>query len=783
VPVNYARVECQFGGRTLVLETGKFAKQAHGAVLVTFGDTSVLCAAVEGTPIPGRDFFPLQVEYRERTYAAGKFPGGFIKRETRPSTKETLTSRLIDRPSRPLFPTDYFNEVQIHATVISADKENDPDMLALIGASAALHVSHIPFLKPYGGVRLGRVNGEIIVLPTATQMEESDLDLVVAATRDAVCMIEGFAREIPEQEIGDAIVRAHQECAALIDAIEQLRTASGQGEKELPPASPANPLADELYAKYGKEYREKYLTKGKKARNTALDEFKEEIKKVYLPEGETAPKYTSSQVSSALGAMRERIFREITLGGTRIDGRAPKELRNISCEVAVLPRTHGTALFQRGETQGLVVATLGTVADEQKVDGLQDEYSKKFYLDYNFPPYSVGECKPIRGPGRREIGHGMLAERSLRAVIPPPTRFPYTIRLVSEILESNGSSSMASVCGGTLALMDAGVPIKRPVAGISVGLVMDKENFTLLTDIQGDEDHYGDMDFKVAGTQKGVTGIQLDIKVDGINEAVVRGALEQAKEARLQILKTMLATLPAPRKDISPFAPRLIQLKINPEFIGKLIGPGGKMIRAIQEETGAKIDIEDDGTVSIASSDAEGVEAARRMVEGLTADVKIGAVYDGTVVKIKEFGAFLEIAPGREGLCHISELDSGYVQRPEDVVQVGDKIQVKVIAIDDQGRVKLSRKALLAPREGDEGNGGGGGGGGGGYGDRGGGGGGGYGDRGERDRGDRGDRGDRDRGDRGDRGGGGGGGGGRGGRGGYRGGGGGGGGGGRRDRD
>lgn len=734
MPVKPARVECEFGGRTLVLETGKFAKQAHGAVLVTYGETSVLVAAVEGTPIPGRDFFPLQVEYRERTYAAGKFPGGFIKRETRPSTKETLTSRLIDRPSRPLFPANYFNEVQIHCTVISSDRENDADMLALIGTSAALHVSHIPFLKPYGGLRLGRVNGELVVLPTATQMEESDLDLIVAATREAVCMIEGFAREMPENEVGDAIMEAHKQCAVLIDLIERLRTEAGLPAKVLPPATVDNPLAEELHQKYGAQYREKYLTQGKKERNAALDAFKDEIKKVYLPEGETNPAYTPSQVSGALAALRERIFREITLGGTRIDGRAPKELRSLGAEVGVLPRTHGTALFQRGETQALVVATLGTVADEQKVDGLQDEYSKKFFLDYNFPPYSVGECKPIRAPGRREIGHGMLAERSLKAVIPPPTRFPYTIRLVSEILESNGSSSMASVCGGTLALMDAGVPIKRPVAGISVGLVTEKEHFTLLTDIQGDEDHYGDMDFKVAGTQKGITGIQLDIKVDGINEEIVRGALEQAKEARLQILKTMLSALPAPRKEISRWAPRLIQLKINPEMIGKLIGPGGKMIRAIQEETGAKIDIEDDGTVSIASSDAEGVEAARRMVEGLTAEVKVGAVYDGKVVSMKDFGAFVEIAPGRDGLCHVSELDSGFVQRPEDVVEIGQKIQVKVIGIDDNGRVRLSRKALLAPSD-DAGNGGGGGGGG--------------------DRGDRGDRGERSGGGGGRRGGGG----------------------------
>jgi polyribonucleotide nucleotidyltransferase len=755
VAVNPARVECPIGKGTLILETGKFAKQAHGAVLVQLGDTVVLAAAVAGNVIPGRDFFPLQVEYRERTYAAGKFPGGFIKRETRPSTKETLTSRLIDRPTRPLFPTDYFNEVQIHVTVISADKENDPDVLGLIGASAALHVSDIPFLKPYGAVRMGRVNGELIVLPTSTEMEESDLDLVVAGTREAVCMIEGFAREMPEQEAGDAIVEAHRQCATIIDAIERLRTEAGQGPKVLPPAVPENALAAEIYKKYGAEFKDRYLTKGKKARNSSLDEFKEKLTKEYLPEGEKEPKYTGSQVSGAIAAIRERVFREITLGGTRIDGRGPKDIRNISAEVAVLPRTHGSALFQRGETQGLVTATLGTIADEQKVDGLQDEYSKKFFLDYNFPPYSVGECKPIRGPGRREIGHGMLAERSLKAVIPPATRFPYTVRLVSEILESNGSSSMASVCGGTLALMDAGVPIKRPVAGVSIGVVIDKEKFVLISDIQGDEDHYGDMDFKVAGTQKGITGIQLDIKLDGIPDEVVRGALEQAREGRLHILKTMLATLPAPRREISSYAPRMVTVKIDPEMIGKLIGPGGKMIRALQEQTGAKIEVEDDGTVSIAGLDSAGVEEAKRRVEAMCAEIKVGSEYEGKVITLKEFGAFIEIAPGRDGLCHISELDNGYVQHPGDVVQVGDVVRVKVIAIDDQGRVKLSRKALLPPGEG---------------------GGEGGGDRPPRE--DRGDRGDRDRGDRGDRGGD------RGGRGGDRGGRGGGGGRGpRRDRD
>ena len=702
MPVAPASVEIPFGKSSLILETGKFAKQAHGAVLVKYEGTAVLVAAVEGNVIPGRDFFPLQVEYRERTYASGRFPGGFIKRETRPSTKETLTSRLIDRPTRPLFPVGYVNEVQVHCTLISADKDNDGDMLALIGTSAALHVSHIPFLKPYGGVRMGRVNGQLVILPSFAQMEESDLDLVVAGTNEAVVMIEGFAREMPEAEMGDAIVEAHKACRLVIQGIEELRTKTGQGPKQLPPQVQDDPLAEEIYKKHGAEFRERYLTTGKKARNASLDEFKDKLKKEYAPEGETNPKYTGAQVSAAIGAIRERVFREITLSGTRIDGRGAKDIRNLSSEVGVLARTHGTALFQRGETQALVVATLGTVGDEQRVEGVQEDYSKKFWLDYNFPSYSVGECKPIRGPGRREIGHGMLAERSLKAVIPPATRFPYTIRLVSEILESNGSSSMASVCGGTLALMDAGVPIKRPVAGISIGLVMEKDKHILISDIQGDEDHYGDMDFKVAGTQKGVCGIQLDIKLDGIPDHIVRGALDQALEARLHILKSMLGTLNAPRKEISPFAPRIVSLKINPELIGKLIGPGGKMIRSIQESTGAKIDVEDDGTVSISGLEGEGVEAARRTVEALCAEVKVGSIYEGKVISIKEFGAFVEIAPGRDGLCHISELDSGYVGRVDDVVKIGDKITVKVIAIDDQDRVKLSRKALLPPPEGGE---------------------------------------------------------------------------------
>ena len=741
----HTRVERPLGSSTLVLETGKLAKQAHGSVLVTLGGTAVLTAATGGNPIPGRDFFPLQVEYRERTYAAGTFPGGFIKRETRPSTKETLTSRFIDRPIRPLFPQGYLNEVQIMATCMQADKENDPDILGIIGASAALHVSPIPFLKPVGAVRVGRVGEQLILMPTHQQMEESDLDLVVAATRDAVCMIEGFARELPEDVMVAAVGFAHQGCVQVIEAIEELRAKAGLGEKVLPEAPPENPLVAELHKKIGAEFKKRYLTQGKLARYAALNELKDETKKEYFPEGATETKYTPEQFSGAFSALREKMFQEITMTGTRIDGRPLDLVRDLGCEVQVLPRTHGSALFQRGETQALVVATLGTGQDEQKVDGLQEEYAKKFYLDYNFPPFSVGECKPIRGPGRREIGHGMLAERSLKAVMPPPNKFPYTVRLVSEILESNGSSSMASVCGGTLALMDAGVPIKRPVAGISIGLVTKGDEYVLLTDIQGDEDHYGDMDFKVAGTQKGVCGIQLDIKIDGVTEDIIKEALEQAKVARIKILREMLKALTQPRSDIAATAPRLFQVKINPEKIGLLIGPGGKTIRAIQEETGAKLDVEDDGTVTVAANDMDSALAARGKVEALCAEIKVGTVYDGKVTSIKDFGAFIEISPGRDGLCHVSELDTGFVQHPSDVVKVGDRVQVKVISIDDQDRVKLSRKALMAPKpagEGDEG-----GMGGGGFRD----------DRGPRGGGDRGgsreDRGGDRGGDRGDRGG------------------------------
>jgi polyribonucleotide nucleotidyltransferase len=697
--VQAIRVEREIGGKQLIIETGRLAKQAHGAALVTYADTVVLVAAVEGDPIPGRDFFPLTCDYREKTYAAGKFPGGFIKREGRPTTKEILTSRLMDRPIRPLFPEHYLNEVQVMATVLSADKENDSDVLAMIGASAALSISHIPFKCPIGAIRIGRVNGELVVQPTHSQLEESDLDLIVAGCRDSVAMIEGFAREMPEDQMAAAILFAQEQIVKIVDMITELRQKVAPAAST-PPAVPDNPLIAEFLQKYRNDFAARKLSPGKADRADRVRELREAVFKEYLPET-TQPKYTPEQVSAAWEHMQNRVVRDSILEGKRIDGRSPRQIRPIECDVNFLPRTHGSALFQRGETQALMITTLGTVSDEQRVDGLLDEYSKKFMLDYNFPPFSVGECRPIRGPGRRETGHGALAERCLKAVIPAPDKFPYTIRLVSEILESNGSSSMATVCGGTLALMDAGVPITDPVAGISIGLVKEGSKFILLTDIMGDEDHFGDMDFKIAGTQRGITGIQLDLKIDGIDEKIIRGTLEQAREARIEILRTMLNTLRQPRAEISKNAPRLLQIKINPEKIGLLIGPGGKNIKAIQESTGAQIDIEDDGTVTIASHDAAMAELARSKVEAVAEEVKVGKTYEGTVASIKEFGAFVEIAPGRDGLCHISELADGFVDRVEDVVRVGDKLKVKVIAIDAQDRVKLSRKAVIREERGE----------------------------------------------------------------------------------
>ena len=673
------------------------AKQAGGAVVVQYGETVVFVAAQSGPPRAGIDFFPLTVDYRERTAAAGKFPGGFIKREGRPTLKEVLTSRLTDRPIRPLFPEGYHDEVQVMGNVLACDIENDPDVLSIIGASAALGLAPVPFRGPIAAVRIGRVDGEFVVMPTHQQLETSTLDLIVAGTKHSVLMIEGFAQQLPEEVMVDAINLAQREIAGLCDFQEEFFAKVGRPRvefAELPPNPFANMCREQMYG----PYREAKMTAGKHERAEAIEAVKKEWKERVFPNGiEVTPEgATLEQFKKAVHDLEYRIVRDLALEGRRPDGRSHNQLRAVSCSVGVLPRVHGSALFTRGETQSLCTITLGTVRDEQRVDGLFEEYSKRFMLDYNFPPYSVGECRPIRGPGRREQGHGALAERSLANIIPGSDKFPYTIRVISDIMESNGSSSMASVCSGTLGLMDAGVPITQPVAGISIGLVKESDRYVLLTDIIGDEDHFGDMDFKVAGTQKGVTGIQLDLKIDGISEQIIRETLAQAKVARLDLLRSMLSAIRRPRGDISPHAPRLLQTKIDPAKIGLLIGPGGKTIRAIQEETGTTIDIQDDGTVTISSLEKAKAEDALARVEAMTEEIKVGKIYNGRVSSIKDFGAFIEIAPGKDGLCHISELSDGYVKSVTDVVSEGDRIQVKVIAVDDQNRVKLSRKAVLA---------------------------------------------------------------------------------------
>jgi polyribonucleotide nucleotidyltransferase len=694
---KFAIVERTIGGKTISMETGRFAKQASGAVVVRLGDTMALVATVAAPGREGLDFFPMQVEYREKTYAAGKFPGGFIKREGRPSTKEILTSRLIDRPIRPLFPSQYRNEVQIQASPISADRKNDPDILSMIGASASLVMAEeVPFFGPVGAVRLGRIDGQLVVLPTVEEMAQSDLDLIVASTSRAVVMIEGFGQELTEAEMGEAILYAHKLNQELIQLQHELREAAGLPPMQTPEDVP-DPLIQALHERYAGELRDAKRTVLKAERNQKVKELGERVVAEMAPEG---GERTPLAVKTAFYALQERVVREMILDGYRPDGRGPKDIRRISCEVGVLPSTHGSAIFQRGETQALVTTVLGTGADAQRIEGIMGEYNKAFTLDYNMPSFAVGEVRPIRGPGRREIGHGMLAERSVAPILPPPAEFPYTIRVVSDILESNGSSSMASVCGATLALMDAGVPISDPVGGISIGLVQDDRagRHILLTDIIGDEDHFGDMDFKVAGTQHGITGIQLDLKNQGITEDIIRETLEQAREARLEILRTMLRAIRKPRDEISMKAPRLIQIAIDPQKIGLLIGPGGKTIRRLQEETGTKIDVDDTGVVTIAGPDAAGAEECRDRIQAMTEGVQVGKIYEGRVSSIKDFGAFVEIIPGKDGLCHISELTDGYVGSVLDVCKVGDPMLVKVILVDEQDRVKLSRKAALAER-------------------------------------------------------------------------------------
>ena len=697
------RVERQIGGRTLAIETGTLAKLSHGAVTVQYGDSIVFGAVVRAAPREGIDFFPLQVDYRERRAAAGKFPGGFLKREGRPTTKEVLTARLIDRPLRPLFPKGFMDEVQIHLNVLSFDGENDPDIFSGIAASAALAISDIPFTAPTAHVRVGRINGELVLNPTVEQLEYSDFDLVVAGTKNAVNMIEVGAREVKEDEMADAIIFGHKAIIEIVGAIEELVGKAGQpkfGEVKHPDPG----FVDSIRARVADKIREVKGRPGKQDRSDAVKKILADLLAELAPsitdpgasyQAIMATRDKQKQIRHVFTEVEEQATREAILSGVRPDGRGFHDIRPISCEVGILPRVHGSSLFSRGETQAMCTITLGTSSDEQMVDGLIDEYGQKFMLHYNFPSYSVGEVRPIRGPGRREIGHGALAERSLVAVLPTLEQFPYTVRIISDILESNGSSSMATSCGGCLALMDAGVPITKPVAGISVGLVQEGDRHALLTDILGEEDHFGDMDFKVCGTRDGITAIQLDIKIEGLHYDIIRETLHRAKEARLVILDKMAAVLPAPRPQISKWAPRLLTVKINPEKIGKLIGPGGKNIKAIQESTGANVDIEDDGTVYISSVDAEAAEKCRNIIEAMSAEVKVGKIYDGRVVSIKEFGAFVEIAPETDGLCHVSELSDHYVQNVTELVNVGDEIKVKVILIDDQGRIKLSRKAAM----------------------------------------------------------------------------------------
>ncbi|HEY2931734.1 MAG TPA: polyribonucleotide nucleotidyltransferase [Acidobacteriota bacterium] len=682
----------QLGDHEFTIETGRVAKQADGAVVIRYGDTVVLVTACsELRPKEGADFFPLTVDYREYTYAAGKIPGGFFKREGKPTEKEILTSRFIDRPLRPLFPEGYQHESQVIAMVLSADAENNPDVLAITGASAALYLSPIPFHNPIAGVRVGLVEEKLVVNPTFEQIKNSALNLIVAGSKDAIVMVEAGAKEVSEERMVEALQFGHQKIKELIQLQEEMFRQRGTQKREYIP-EPLDPaLLAEVQEKAADLIREALYAPGKIHSYRMMDQAHDKIVESY-PEDDDKQRHASR----AFNAIKEKIFREdILQAKKRPDGRQFKEIRPITAEVGLLPRTHGSALFTRGETQALVTATLGTADDMQRIDDMQGEYSKKFMLHYNFPPFSVGEVGFLRGPGRREIGHGALAERAISAVLPEDDKFPYTIRVVSDILESNGSSSMATVCGGILALMDAGAPIKAPVAGIAMGMVKEGDNYAILTDIAGAEDHYGDMDFKVAGTMKGITALQMDIKVSGVDANLMSQALRQAKEARLTILSKMLETIAGPRADISIHAPRIIQIQIPVSKIGAVIGPGGKVIRGIQEQTGAEINIEDDGTVNVASVGGEAAQAAIRMIQELTATVEVGKTYLGKVVKVLDFGAFVEIFPGTEGLLHISEYAEHRIRDIRDECKPGDQILVKALSVDQQGKIKLSRKAVL----------------------------------------------------------------------------------------
>jgi len=688
-------VEMQLGGRPLVLETGRLAKQANAAVMVRYGDTAVLCTVTASSEPKDLDFFPLTVNYEERLYAVGKIPGGFIKREGRPSEKAILASRLTDRPIRPLFPEGFRNDVQVLNLVMSVDQDCEPEIAAMIGTSAALSISDVPFNGPIGGVAVGRVNGNFVVNPTIAEQEASDIYLVVAGTKDAIMMVEAEANEVPEEVMLEAIMFGHEEIKKIVTKIEELVAVAGKEKMEVKLHA-----VDENVDREVREFAEARLVEAvrieeKHARQDAIDAINEETYAVFEEKYIETPELLKDVKEVLHDIVKEEVRRLITHDKIRPDGRGLSEIRPIECDTGLLPRTHGSGLFTRGQTQALSVCTLGALGDVQILDGIDLEETKRFMHHYNFPPFSVGEARPLRAPGRREIGHGALGERALSKVIPNEAEFPYTIRLVSEVLESNGSTSQASICASTLAMMDAGVPIKAPVAGVAMGLIKDGEHVSILTDIQGMEDHLGDMDFKVAGTPDGVTAIQMDIKIDGIDRAILQEALQQAKEGRMHILGKMMEVIKEPRASLSQYAPKIITMQINPDKIRDVIGAGGKIINKIIEETGVKIDIEQDGRVFIASSNEEMNRKALTIIEGIVKEVAVGEIYTGTVKRIEKFGAFVEILPNKDGLVHISQLSTERVAKVEDVVAIGDVITVKVTEIDQQGRINLSRKAVL----------------------------------------------------------------------------------------
>lgn len=689
------RVETVIGGKILILETGRMAKQSDGAVLVQYGETVVLVTAVASTVAKDVDFLPLTVDYVEKAFAAGKIPGGFFKREGRLGEKEILTSRLIDRPMRPLFPENWFFETQIIASVLSSDQGGVSDLLGIIGASAAVAISDIPFGGPLGAARVGRVEGQFVANPSLEDLEKSDINIVVVGTNNAVMMVESESKELSEADILEAIEFGHDVVRKVIALQNELQAAAGKAKREVPVVERDEALAAEIDTALSGAIREAVCIPNKTARQEQLNL----VLKNKISEIDPAEAARIKAVKTIFHDLERREVRQMILNkGVRVDGRGTADIRAITCETGILPRTHGSALFTRGETQSLAVVTLGTADDEQRIDSLEGESRKSFMLHYNFPPFSVGETRPLRGPGRREIGHGALAERALKPVIPTKDDFPYTLRIVSDILESNGSSSMATVCGGTLALMDAGVPIKKPVAGIAMGLIKEGDQVQVLSDILGVEDHLGDMDFKVTGTADGVTALQMDIKIGGITTEVMKTALEQARAGRLHILEKMISTLSAPREDLSTYAPRIITMKVRPDKVREVIGAGGKVIRGIIEETGVKINIDDLGVIHIASADEDASKKAVDMINAIVEEVEVGKVYLGKVVRIMDFGAFVEIRKGTDGLVHISQLANHRVKNVRDEVNEGDEIQVKVLEVDRQGKIRLSRKELL-PRE------------------------------------------------------------------------------------